>query len=226
MKLQNTQNGEENMKRHLTIGVVMGAFLLPIISLAEELTGLENLKMLGEYYDSDKGDITPVVNPAGKVRVMVLYQYQCADCAKMAPMILKLAKNHPEIRFVFKNLPDESEQSLLAAQAELMVWLNGGEGAFLNYYADLFNGMSIDESVRKNGFPLLDKESELRGFQHANAKLAKTTGFFAEQLNIQTLPALIIASAENPVARNNSILTGVVDEKTLLAAVEKAKRGE
>lgn len=214
------------MKRHLIIGLLLGAFLLPIISLAEELTGLENLKMLGEYYDSDKGDITPIVNPAGKVRVMVLYQYQCADCAKMAPMILKLAKNHPEIRFVFKNLPDESKQSLLAAQAELMVWLNGGEVAFLNYYSDLFSGMSIDEIFRKNGVPLLDKESELRGFQNANAKLAKTTGFFAEQLNIQTLPALIIASAENPVAQNNSILTGVVDEKTLLAAVEKAKGSE
>ncbi|WP_063657491.1 thioredoxin domain-containing protein [Candidatus Arsenophonus triatominarum] len=215
------------MKRYLTIGLLLGsAFLLPIISQAEELTGLENLKMLGEYYDSDKGDITPVVNPAGKVRVMVFYQYQCADCAKMAPMILKLAKSHPDIRFVFKNLPDNSKQSLLAAQAELMIWLNGGEAAFLDYYADLFSGMSVEESVRKNGFPLLDKESELRGFQNANAKLAKTTEFFAEQFNIQTLPTLIIASAEKPVAQNNSILTGMVDEKTLLAAVEKAKRGE
>ncbi|WP_334472970.1 thioredoxin domain-containing protein [Arsenophonus sp. PmNCSU2021_1] len=214
------------MNKHLIIGSLLGAFLLPIISLAEELTGLENLKMLGEYYDSDKGDITPVVNPAGKVRVMVLYHYQCADCAKMAPMILKLAKNHPDIRFVFKNLPDESKQSLLAAQAELMVWLNGGEVAFLNYYADLFSGISIDESFRKNGVPLLDKESQLRGFQNANEKLATTIAFFAEQFNIQTLPALIIASSENPVAQNNSILTGVVDEKTLLAAVEKAKRGK
>lgn len=226
MKLQNTQNGEKNMKRHLTIGLLLCTFLLPIISQAEELTGLENLKMLGEYYDTDRGDITSVVNPAGKVRVMVFYQYQCPNCAKMAPMILKLAKNHPDIRFVFKNLPDDSKQSLLAAQAELMVWLNGGDVAFLNYYADLFSGMSVEESFRKNGVPLLDKESELRGFQNANAKLAKTTAFFAEQYNIQTLPALIIASAENPVAQNNSILTGVVDEKTLLAAVEKAKGGE
>lgn len=213
------------MKRHLTTGLLLIAFLLPIISLAEELTGLENLKTLGEYYDSSNGDITPVVNPIGKVRVMVLYQYQCADCAKIAPMILKLAATQPDIRFVFKNLPDRSEKSLLAAQGELMAWVNGGEGTFLNYFADLFNGMSVDKAIKKIGTPSTTTESQLSGFELANHKLATTTAYFAEQFDIKKLPALIVANGTNPIARNNTILKGVVDEKTLLAAVEKAKRG-
>ncbi|HGJ5858019.1 hypothetical protein [Arsenophonus nasoniae] len=225
MKLQNTQNGDENMKRYLTIGVVMGAFLLPMFALAETSLSSQDIKRMVEAYERYTGKLTPVLNAKSRVGVIALYNYHCKSCAKMVPTILNLIKTHPDIRFVFKNLPDKSDQSVLTAQAELMVWSKCPK-AFLKYFIELFKSGNVQQAIEKSKYPFTDIETELTKIALDNDIISLVTAHYANQLNIKKLPAFIVVNFTNPAAENTTILTGVVDEKTLLAAVEKAKRGE
>ncbi|MFS1538377.1 MAG: thioredoxin domain-containing protein [Candidatus Phlomobacter fragariae] len=217
---------EKIMKRHLTIGLLLGTFLLPMVSLAETSLSSRNIKRMVEAYEMYIGKLTPVLNEKARMGVIVLYNYHCKSCAKMAPMILNLAKTHTDIRFVFKNLPDKSEQSILGAQTELMVWHRGGETAFLKYFIELFKNANVQQAIEKSKVSLTDIQTELANTAIDNDVMSLVTAHYANQLNIKKLPTFIIVNFANPAEENTTILTGMVDKKTLLVAVEKAGRGE
>ncbi|WP_026822857.1 thioredoxin domain-containing protein [Arsenophonus nasoniae] len=213
------------MKRYVTIGLLLGTFLLPMFALAETSLSSQDIKRMVEAYEMYTGKLTPVLNAKSRVGVIALYNYHCKSCAKMVTTILNLVKKHPDIRFVFKNLSDKSDQSVLGAQAELMVWSKCPK-AFLKYFTELFKSGNVPQAIEKSKYPFTDIQTELNKFVIDNDVMSLVTAHYANKLNIQKLPTFIVVNFINPTTENTTILTGVVDEKTLLAAVEKAKGAE
>ena len=58
-----------------------------------------------------------VANPAGKVTVTEFYDYRCPHCIEIAPQIVGLIRSHPDVRFVFKEMPIFGSTSDHAARA-------------------------------------------------------------------------------------------------------------
>lgn len=58
-----------------------------------------------------------VINPDGKVTLVVMFDYNCGFCKTIAPEILELARTHPQVRFVFKDMVIFGETSEYAAAA-------------------------------------------------------------------------------------------------------------
>jgi protein-disulfide isomerase len=234
------------MKSRITVGLLLIALLLPAAVLAETtrckpkhtegdtiiavgckvLSAEEIQKSAIENISTNFGGMHPVINAKGSVTLVAVYDYACADCKKMAPRVLTLAKNHPDIRVIFRNTQGESPNARLAAQAETKVWILQGEKAFTHYFSQLFKGQSVKETMLGVGVAFAGTKEELLGWDVASDKMAKQTKYFLEVLNIKNTPAFIVTATKNPDPKTTTMLTGVVDEKTLLAAVEKAKGGE
>lgn len=234
------------MKSRITVGLLMSALLLPAAVLAETtrctpkrtegdtiiavdckvLSAEEIQKSAIEDIITNFGGMHPVINTKGSVTLVAVYDYACADCKKMAPRLLTLAKNHPDIRVIFRNTQGELPNAQLAAQAEKKVWILQGEKAFMHYFSQLFKGQSVKDAMFGVGIAFAGTKDELLGWDVTSDKIVRQTRHFLEELNIKTTPAFIVTATKNPDVNTTTMLTGVVEEKTLLAAVEKAKGGE
>ncbi|MDP1737769.1 MAG: DsbA family protein [Caulobacter sp.] len=58
-----------------------------------------------------------VLNPDGKVTLVAMFDYNCGFCKTIAPEILELARTHPQVRFVFKDMVIFGATSEYAAAA-------------------------------------------------------------------------------------------------------------
>ncbi|SPP32631.1 hypothetical protein ARAF_2972 [Arsenophonus endosymbiont of Aleurodicus floccissimus] len=231
------------MKSRITVGLLLSALLLPAAVLAEithctpKYTEGDTIIALGckvliaeeiqksaiEDISTNYGGMHPVINAKGSVTLVAVYDYACADCKKMAPKLLTLAKNHPDIRVIFRNTQGELPNAQLASQAEIKVWILQGEKAFMHYFSQLFKGQSVKEAMFGVGTAFAGTKDELLGWDVTSDKIARQTKYFLEVLNIKTTLAFIVTATKNPDVNNTAMLTGVVDEKTVLAAVQKAK---
>ena len=66
-----------------------------------------------------------VANPAGKVTVTEFYDYRCPHCINIAPQVVNLIRGHPDVRFVFKEMPIFGSTSDHAARAALAAKTQG-----------------------------------------------------------------------------------------------------
>jgi len=76
------------------------------------------LPQLRQQIEHDPRDF--VANPGGRITVTEFYDYRCPHCVNIAPKIIELIKSHPDVRFVFKEMPifgDTSEHAARAAMA-------------------------------------------------------------------------------------------------------------
>ncbi len=83
-----------------------------------------------------------VANPNGKITVTEFYDYRCGHCVNIAPEILKLIRENPDVRFVFKEMPIFGETSEAAARAALAVKQSGGN--YLGLYEAYMGNRSLD----------------------------------------------------------------------------------
>jgi protein-disulfide isomerase len=95
-----------------------------------------------------------VANPAGAITVTEFYDYRCPHCADAAPKVLALIHDHPDVRFVFKEMPIFGPTSEHAARAALAVRKDGGDSlglyqAFMS--AKPLQDDDIDQLARAKG---------------------------------------------------------------------------
>jgi protein-disulfide isomerase len=84
----------------------------------------------------------PAVGPKdAKVTVVEFSDYRCPHCKEAAPDVLALIKAHPDVRFVFKELPIFGPQSQAAAAAAIAAYQ---QGKYLGVYQDLMADHSVD----------------------------------------------------------------------------------
>jgi protein-disulfide isomerase len=90
----------------------------------------------------------PSVGPKdAKVTVVEFFDYRCPHCKDAAPDVLNLIRTHPDVRFVFKEMPIFGPQSQAAAAAALAA---NQQGKYLPVYAGLMTDRAVDaQSVKQ-----------------------------------------------------------------------------
>jgi protein-disulfide isomerase len=86
-----------------------------------------------------------VANPDGKVTVTEFYDYRCPHCIEIAPKVVDLIRQHPDVRFVFKEMPIFGDASDHAAEAAIAAKDQGKD------YVGLYEAMM-------SAHPLTDEE--------------------------------------------------------------------
>jgi protein-disulfide isomerase len=147
--------------------------------------------------EHDPGDY--VANPSGKITVTEFYDYRCPHCVNMAPTVLSIIHDNPNVRFVFKEFPIFGASSDRAAEGALIVKQRGGD--YVGLYRDFMstkglNDASIDQILKAHGVSdadLADPKTIAQLSTHLSAvkQLAITLG-------IEGTPAFIIGDTLIP----------------------------
>jgi protein-disulfide isomerase len=133
-----------------------------------------------------------VANPAGAITVTEFYDYRCPHCADAAPKVLQLIRDHPDVRFVFKEMPIFGPTSEHAARAALAVKKDGGDSlglyqAFMS--AKPLQDAAIDQLAREKGANPEDlSPTAVRAY---DAHMADTGALF-NKLSLNGTPAFIV----------------------------------
>lgn len=155
-----------------------------------------------------------VANPGGRITVTEFYDYRCPHCIDIAPKVVELIQQHPEVRFVFKEMPIFGDTSEHAADAALAAKAQGKD------YVGLYTAMM-------QARPLTDDEIDRLATAHgvsvalmnAPQSLAKDTAQLADvaalagKLHIVGTPGFVIG---------DTIIPGE-DYDALQAAIAKAE---
>ena len=137
-----------------------------------------------------------VANPDGKVTVTEFYDYRCPHCINIAPKVVALIRTHPDVRFVFKEMPIFGDTSEHAARAALAAKAQGKD------YVGLYDAFM-------SAHPLTDEEIDRiaasKGVDiaamNAPAALAKDkaqmadTANLAKKLAIDGTPGFVVGEA-------------------------------
>ncbi len=70
-----------------------------------------------QQLERDPRDV--VINPQGEFTVVEFFDYRCGYCKVVAPEVMKLIQENPDVRFVFKEFPIFGEVSDSAARLAL-----------------------------------------------------------------------------------------------------------
>ena len=111
--------------------------------LIAEQRGRALVPRLRAAIERDPGDF--VANPGGRVTVTEFYDYRCPHCINAAPKVIALIRNHPEVRFVFKETPVFGPTSEHASRAALAVKAAGGD--YLGFYSAVMGAGPLDDGV-------------------------------------------------------------------------------
>jgi len=140
-----------------------------------------------------------VANPNGSITVTEFYDYRCPHCINAAPAVVKLIKDNPDVRFVFKEYPIFGPKSETAAEAAIAVKRAGGD--YLGVYSELMAARPLDEAaiariLSEHGIkPDVLQKPEL---QQAATEQLVATQQLAAGLGIAGTPAFIVGDTMIP----------------------------
>lgn len=158
-----------------------------------------------------------VANPGGKVTVTEFYDYRCPHCINIAPKVVALIRAHPDVRFVFKEMPIFGPTSEHAARAALEAKAQGKD--YVGLYAAMMAARPLTDDE-------IDRLAAAKGVNvaamNAPATVAKDdaqmadTARLAEKLSIDGTPGFIVG---------DTIIHGE-DYDALTAAIAQAEAGK
>lgn len=145
-------------------------------------------------------------NPNASVTVAEFFDYECSHCVEMAPIVSAIAKENPNVRFVFKEFPIFGETSDFAARASLAA---NKQGKYLNFNHILFSTEhplteeSILAAAKKAGLNMKQLQTDMKSPAiikqlHGNIALAQT-------LKVNGTPAFFFVKTKDN-SNYNSIL--------------------
>ncbi len=178
---------------------------------ADERTGMQRLPALRASLERDPHDY--VANPTGSVTVTEFYDYRCPHCINAAPKVVALIRQHPDVRFVFKEMPIFGPVSQHAARAALAVRKAGGDyvGLYQAYMATpVLDDDAIDRLAAAKGARRQDVSADASS--EALAQIARNSALF-DRLKLDGTPAFIVG---------DQIISGD-DMKAVDAAIAKAR---
>jgi len=140
-----------------------------------------------------------VANPGGKITVTEFYDYRCPHCVNMAPTVLSIIHDNPNVRFVFKEFPIFGASSDRAAEGALIVKQRGGD--YVGLYRDFMttkglSDASIDQILAAHGVTPADMANPATVTQ-ASAHLSAVKQL-AITLGIDGTPAFVIGDTLIP----------------------------
>ena len=164
--------------------------------------------------EADPRDL--VINPNGQITVVEFFDYRCGYCKVVAPEMVKLIAENPNVRFVFKEFPIFGEVSDSAARMALTPQAKTkGLALYKAWMAD----RALDEAA-------LDRHLAEAGLNPAEVRKAATdpgieahlteTRDLAKRLGLQGTPAFVVGDYLIPGA----------DIGAVRAALARVKAGE
>jgi len=172
------------------------------LELAARKEQEEAEKRIAENYKKNIDELhnienSPYVGPKdAKVTIVEFFDFNCGYCKRLAPALMKVLKDNPDVRFVFKPVGFLGPTSLTAAKAVLAAH---EQGKFIELYEALlsFNGRItdevIDEQITKVGLDL-DATKKLM----SDSKITKKFEDIAQlsrKVEVRGVPTLIINGA-------------------------------
>jgi len=150
-----------------------------------------------------------VANPDGKITVVEFFDYRCGYCKLAAPEVVKLIKDNPDVRFVFKEFPIFGEVSDTAAKIALT---REAKAKGVELYKVLMDDKALDEAA-------LDRHLAEVGINPAAARADAEhpmiqrqildTHALAEALKIEGTPAFIVGQTMIPGADMNALRAAI-----------------
>ena len=148
-------------------------------------------------------------NPNGDVTVVEFFDYNCSFCKRAFPTVMQLLKDDGDIRYVFKEYPILTPQSVVAARAALAAWTMD-KGAYVPFHSALMSArgelteQKIFNFASESG---LDVEALRRRMAGNDIEDALASNFkLAEELGINGTPAFVIG---------RNLVPGAADAETL-----------
>jgi protein-disulfide isomerase len=164
--------------------------------------------------ERDARDI--VVNPDGKVTVVEFFDYRCGYCKVAAPQVLKLIRENPDVRFVFKQFPIFGSVSDTAAKIALTPQ---GKARALDLYQGWMGEQALDDES-------LDAHLRSAGIDPAQARKAAQDPQIARQiLDTRALAATLRIEGTPAFVVGDTLIPGA-DIGALQAAIVVARAGD
>jgi protein-disulfide isomerase len=154
-----------------------------------------------------------VINPKGEFTVVEFFDYRCGYCKLVAPEVVKLIQENPDVRFVFKEFPIFGEVSDTAAR---MALTPQGKAKGLALYKAWMADRGLDEAA-------LDRHLAEAGLDPAAVRKAAASPEITAQLqDIRTLatdlglegtPAFVVGDYLIPGADIGAVRTALARTK-------------
>lgn len=152
-----------------------------------------------------------VINPDGRVTVVQFFDYNCGYCKVIAPQVLEMARQQPEVRFVFKDMVIFGETSEYAAAAASLAKNPAQYAAIHNAFMTIkpLNDAAVDRILTANGISPADARKQ----QKAGARKAyiRDVHTIASQLGIEGTPAFIIGDTLIPGADADALREAIAE---------------
>jgi len=180
---------------------------------------------------------SPSVGPKkAKAAVVMFFDYQCAWCSKMAPVVEEVMKMSPDVRFIFKEFPIFASRwpaSGLAARIGEQIWLNKGGDAYLAWHNALYASGKVEGDLSVQDI-LNSAQHYLTNEQIAAVKDMQDNGpvhdalmvnrSLAQHMGFSGTPAFVVMpQASNPDVKQITVIPGSTSQDMLLMAIQKAK---
>jgi len=160
-----------------------------------------------------------VINPNGEFTVVEFFDYRCGYCKVVAPEVVKLVRENPDVRFVFKEFPIFGEVSDTAAK---MALTPQGKAKGMELYQAWMADRGLDEAA-------LDRHLAEAGLDAAAVRKAATDPAIASQLQdiralagalgLQGTPAFVVGDYVIPGADIGAVRAALA--KTKAAALKR-----
>jgi len=115
-----------------------------------------------------------VANPNGKVTVAEFYDYRCPHCINIAPKVVGLIRAHPNVRFVFKEMPIFGATSEHAARAAFAAKEQGKD--YVGLYEAFMAARPLDDAA-------IDRIAASKGVDVARMNAPATQAADAQHLS-------------------------------------------
>ncbi|OYU70376.1 MAG: disulfide bond formation protein DsbA [Alphaproteobacteria bacterium PA2] len=206
---------EERVHAYLRTHPEVVAESLQILQAKQQLEKSKSAKALLDTHrkalERDPRDF--VANPNGKITVVEFYDFRCGYCKVSAPEVVKLIKENPDVRFVFKNYPIFGGASNLAAQVTMTA---KGKTRGLELYQAFMADKALDEAAISRLLAaqgLNPVELAAAGKAPDILQHLEDTKRLADTLKIEGTPAFIVGDIMIPGADMNALQQAIAEAR-------------
>lgn len=157
-----------------------------------------------------------VINPGGEFTVVEFFDYRCGYCKVVAPEVVKLIQENPDVRFVFKEFPIFGEVSDTAAR---MALTPQGKEKGIQLYKAWMADKGLDEAA-------LDRHLAEAGLDPGAVRKASSDPAIARQIHDIRLLAGALGLQGTPAFVIGDYVIPGADIGAVRAALAKVKAGE
>ncbi|HIF9079064.1 TPA: DsbA family protein [Photobacterium damselae] len=169
---------------------------------------------------------TPYIGPKeATVNVIEFFDYQCGYCAKISPVLKKLQKENPSVKFIYKETPifaNRWSSSEYAAQVGNWVFKQKGSQGYEQYHDGIYALNKIGGQLTKQDINMVAKKTGINLTQMAGDETINSTLTLFESLGFQGTPALIVMPSKNVTKESIHVINGF-DPQALSTAIQQVK---